>query len=229
VEEVTQVVRGVHLPDRDTHMAAYIERGPSFAGKGTYQLTKLMSAMTHIHDFRHAVDVGAHVGTWSRPLARMFSRVTAFEPMEQHRECFVKNVPANDPRCKIKLYDCGLGAAYGMMAMSYSESISGGAHLTDLANLKGGEDPVRIAPLDSFDLTEVDFIKIDVEGFEVDVIRGGEQTIKKWKPTIVVEQKPGNGKRFGHTDTEAVELLRSWGAEKKWEIGGDNCLRWKHR
>jgi FkbM family methyltransferase len=221
-------VCGIYLPDAETHLVPYITSSPTFAGKRTYQIEKFKAAIPHMHDYRHAIDIGANVGMWSWPMSRLFTRVSAFEPLEFHRECFVKNAPSND-RCEVKLYDCGLGSKSDLMGMDFNALESGGAHLKPLAEVTGGEEPVRIATLDSFPLTEVDFIKIDVEGFEVDVLRGGEQTIRRWKPTIVVEQKPGNGVRFGHGETEAVDILRSWGAEKKWESGGDNCLRWKHR
>src|SRR5690606_11886840 len=54
------------------------------------------------------------------------------------------------------------------------------------------EVPVRIAPLDSRGLDEVDFIKIDVEGHELAVLRGASKTIEENRPVILVEVKPEN-------------------------------------
>jgi len=81
--------------------------------------------------------------------------------------------------------------------------------------------------LDSFNCGVVDFMKLDCEGYELFAIKGGEQTIKRDKPCIIVEQKPGKGKQFGLGDHDAVTLLREWGFEVVKEISGDFILRWK--
>ena len=83
-------VRGIWLPETEEHLIPHIERGPEFAGAGTYQLHKFQAAFPYIKNFRHAVDIGAHVGLWSRILARCFTRLTAFEPIENHRACLSK-------------------------------------------------------------------------------------------------------------------------------------------
>ncbi|RWD13572.1 MAG: FkbM family methyltransferase, partial [Mesorhizobium sp.] len=44
--------------------------------------------------------------------------------------------------------------------------------------------------LDSFGLAGIDFLKIDVEGFEKPILEGGEQTIRRERPVIIIEQKP---------------------------------------
>jgi hypothetical protein len=46
----------------------------------------------------------------------------------------------------------------------------------------------RCFTLDSFDLLDLDYIKLDVEGFEKKVMVGGERTIQRWRPVIVIEQ-----------------------------------------
>ena len=69
-----------------------------------------------------------------------------------------------------------------------------------------------------------DFIKIDTEGFEYYILLGGEKTIKEHKPTIIVEQKPNKGKTFGLKDTQAVDLLKSWGYSLHGQIAGDYVL-----
>jgi hypothetical protein len=79
--------------------------------------------------------------------------------------------------------------------------------------------PVRV-------LTGVDLIKIDVEGYEYFVIKGGEKTILENKPAIIVEQKTGFGGRYGISDKSAVDHLESLGAVVRKELAGDYILSW---
>ncbi len=83
-----------------------------------------------------------------------------------------------------------------------------------------------MATLDSFDLTNVDFIKIDTEGYEYFVLKGAEKTIKRDHPVIVVEQKESTKDRYGLQFEQAVTLLKSWGAVWRGAISGDHILHW---
>jgi hypothetical protein len=103
---------------------------------------------------------------------------------------------------------------------------SGPASSGDTYVREGGEHEAIMAPMDSLDLAQIDFLKIDCEGYELFVIQGGEQTIRRDKPCIVVEQKPGKGAQFGIGDQDAVALLQSWGATLRAKISGDFILSW---
>jgi len=61
---------------------------------------------------------------------------------------------------------------------------------------------VPMRTLDSFDYTDIGFIKIDVEGYEYKVLLGAKETIKKYRPVLLVEQNRGN--------LNAIELLKTW-------------------
>ena len=175
--------------------------------------------MPHIKNFGHAVDIGAHCGLWSRPLSKMFGRVTAFEPEPEHRACFFKNIGMGE---NVVLYDYALGDEDRFVTMKTGPNSSGDT----IVEIKHGDGPIaHMIKLDSLDLPRIDFLKIDCEGFEYFILQGAEQTIKKWRPTIIVEQKPGKGKQFGLNDTAAVTLLESWGAKVVKEISGDFIMK----
>jgi len=69
--------------------------------------------------------------------------------------------------------------------------------------------PVKIKTLDSYDFQDVDIIKIDVEGFEYDVLEGAVKTVEKWKPVVQVEMVYGQPHRFGHTVHEILDYFES--------------------
>ena len=75
--------------------------------------------------------------------------------------------------------------------------------------------------LDSLDLIHVDFMKLDCEGFEENVLRGGVETITKWKPVVIVEQKRDMANRFGLPLLGAVDFLKTLGYKVAEEISGD--------
>ena len=217
-------VRGIWLPATEEHLVAHIERGPEFAGAGTYQLQKFQAAFPHIKNFRHAVDIGAHVGLWSRIFARCFARLTAFEPMEAHRACFVENVRPGQG-CEIELHPFALTSEEEVLRFAVSPESTGATHVK--AKDDGVGPQVAARPLDSFALSQIDFLKIDCEGYEYFILKGAEQTVRRERPCIVVEQKPRKGSMYGLDDRDAVKLLQSWGAELKFQIAGDFCLTWR--
>lgn len=214
-------VLGIWLPDDDTHFPAIIEVGPQFAGAGTYQLNKLQAAFPFIKNFRHAVDVGAHCGLWSRVLARCFSHLTAFEPLERHCECFRRNVEVDG--AFVVLHTLALGDRNDDVRLSSPEMTSGSTAIS--------EDGEHIAGMNTLDFMihgrpTIDFIKIDTEGYDEKVLHGGEITIRRDKPCVIVEQKRGSQERHGLAETGAIELLQSWGAVLRQSIKGDHVLSW---
>ncbi len=209
------------LPDNENHLIPFLEDGPEFASGPTYQIHKFQACFPHIKNFRLALDIGGHCGLWSRPMAAVFAAVHAFEPVLAHRECFLRNMKWFEIQNAV-LHDEALGDHDGVVRLHTGPSSSGDTYVKD-----DGEHSARMVTLDSFGLTNVDFIKLDCEGFEFFAIKGGEQTIRRDKPCVIVEQKPNKGKQFGLGDHDAVELLRSWGMKVIQVISGDFVMRWK--
>lgn len=210
-------VRGFWLPDSETHLVPFLENGPMFAGGPTYQAHKWQKALTLFEGRRHFVDVGAHCGLWSRPLAPVFAKVTAFEPLQAHRACFVKNVAL--PHVTLEPY--ALGDEPATVSMRSVPDSTG-----DSSVAPDGEYTVDVLPLDAFGLRDINFLKIDCEGYEAFVIRGGEETIRRDRPCVIVEQKKQHANKYGEEPRSAVKLLESWGAKVAFEISGDYCLTW---
>lgn len=197
-------VLGVWLPDHEKHLVEEFATGPNW----TYQKNKLDAAMEYCIPRRVAIDIGGHCGLWSRHLTQLFETVIAFEPKQEHRECYTMNVDGN-----YTLYPFGLGNRLMRANIHHTEGSSGDSWVEP-------GDTVEIRTLDSFDL-KPDFIKIDTEGFEYFIIQGGERTIKEYRPVMVVEQKKGKGATFHLDDRAAIDLLESWGYKVVKEISGD--------
>lgn len=213
--------QGIWFPDGEKHFPEWMQKnGELVDGRGTYQIKKLRAALEHCKEFRVAVDVGAHVGLWSMQLAKRFLQVIAFEPVPQYRDCYLENMAGQH----YHLMNFALGAGPAMVSMKIPDLNggidSGGTHVC-------GDGNIEMRTLDSFELDEVDLIKIDCEGYELEVLRGSVATLARCRPCVIVEQKPHKlGPNFGIKGTPAVDFLRDLGAVHRRELGGDHVLSW---
>lgn len=210
---------GVWLPDGETHLVEWMtKKNQVHNGTLTYQWDKLQMALLHCRSMRNAVDIGAHVGLWSMHLRREFQVVYAFEPVEAHRDCFHRNVPFGN----VLLRPFALGDHDAMVRIVTAPSSSGDSWVEEVQDRTDGA--VHMCRLDDMDLQDIDFIKLDCEGYELFALRGAEQTIRRCRPTICVEQKPGKAQRFGLGETDAVQWLENLGAVLRQTMSGDYIL-----
>jgi FkbM family methyltransferase len=129
-----------------------------------------------------SLDIGANVGA----IAQMFEYYkypcVAFEPQPEIHKLLVKNF-------KGETHNCALGSAEGtaqMPRLRYGARYNyGGMSLNTRTEL--GSYPVPVKTLDSFNFENVGFIKIDVEGWEEEVLKGAVETINKYKPVMYIE------------------------------------------
>jgi FkbM family methyltransferase len=216
-----KLVNGWWCPDYDDNMGQNITE-PEFAGRKTYQFYAIANSFPHLKNFRTALDIGAHVGLWSYPLSRCFRNVVAFEPVPEHAACFTRNM---DGIRNARLIEVGLADKDAEVSFALKAPWSLKARVYTDEKLPTVKSVVK--RLDGYNISDaIDFVKLDCEGYEVFALKGGEETIRKNKPFVIVEQKPGNTKRYGISDTAAVELLKGWGASVRWEFGGDYYMSW---
>lgn len=210
--------QGIWLPAGEKHLTAWMDKaGEIVDGKGTYQIKKLRSALAYVACWDVALDVGAHVGLWSRLLAPRFKWLWAFEPVAEHRECFARNVQG----AGVLLQGIALGDKAGRVSMRRHSESSGDTVVT-----AGDDVPMfRLDDLNIAGTGRAGFLKVDVEGYEDRVIAGGEALIRRDKPVIIVEQKPAVMERnFGTREPRAVRMLETWGYRVREEISGDYIL-----
>lgn len=225
---MTKVVYGGWtFPDGERHLPAWMKKmGDKRDGRLLYQGSKYRAAMKYPVQKRGVIDVGAHVGLWSWQFAKDFERVIAFEPMPEHVECFKINTEGQK---NIILHPCALGEKEGIAHMHVPDfkgrldESSGGTGI-DPHNASAIRVPMH--RLDEFELTDIDFLKVDCEGFELFVMRGAVDTIKRNKPVIIIEQKPENEmtKNFNIGVKDGVELLKSLGYVERAVLAGDHIM-----
>jgi FkbM family methyltransferase len=145
----------------------------------------------------------------------------AFEPLALHRLMFHRNM--NGISRHWELHPFALGDEDGRFVTMHTRSDSSGdAHIADQDS--GDEPGMTMCTLDSFMLTDVDLIKIDVEGYELPVLLGAEETLLRNKPNIVLEQKGHDVKHFGRPRDGALKWLVKRGWRVLQTITGDHIL-----
>ena len=132
------------------------------------------TALKYVKYWHNCIDIGSNVGIWTRELASKFKKVYCFEPNPNFNECFRKNITEDN----VELFEFGLSNKEHTASQEFNS--------TQITNTPGD---VQCRTLDSFNLNDIDFIKIDVDGFEAEVLEGAIGTIIRNNPVINVEIK----------------------------------------
>lgn len=208
-----------YFPDHEEHLQKWMTTvNRRERGRLAYQFGKYELALALCSNRRTAVDIGSHVGLWAYYMAHDFARVECFEPMPEHIACWEANMKDIPPAT---LHQYALGATDGLVAIVTRTSDSSGD--TGVVSGPGG---FKMATLDSLGLQDVDFIKLDCEGYETFALRGGAETIKRCKPVIIVEQKGEMSKQYGLQPLSAVRYLETLGASVRGVTSGDYIMSW---
>ena len=210
---------GWHFPDFETHFPKMLKKSVDKGLPPEYQIAVRKRSIGLCSKRGTALDIGANVGLWSRDLVDNFAKVVAFEPVAVFRECLEKNVSG----ANFFISPLALGDHDTQATMIITEGNSGHSHL-DPATLGTGD--VQVVKLDNLNIENVDYIKIDCEGYEYRVLQGAEQTVKRWRPIMVIEQKPHDAYSKDYGQFAAIALLESWGMTKLDQIRDDWIMGW---
>ena len=162
-----------------------------------------------------AIDVGANLGYFTAVLAQCVGpagRVWSFEPVPETYELLRLCTSLND-YAHVTPSRVALGAANGEIDMTYDRRHSGIATMHP-DHVAGDTQRVEVRSLDTLvSAGEVvrrpDLIKVDVEGHEIDVLRGAQKMISEASPSIVFELNERTARVAGWTLAEMAELLLS--------------------
>ncbi|MCP5559318.1 MAG: FkbM family methyltransferase [Verrucomicrobiaceae bacterium] len=156
------------------------------------------------------LDIGANFGYYSVRLAKGTSgTVYAFEPQSEVCGRLRMNVALNDLQSQVEVCELALSDREGTVCLTSHEGNTGKASISD----EPGEVPMQ--RLDAFvkerGIGRIDAIKMDVEGAELKVLAGAEESLRKWRPALLIEVNPV---ALARHDASAVML-----GERLQEIG----------
>ena len=165
------------------------------------------------------VEVGANLGSHTIMLARACSPglLYAFEPQQRVFQLLCANVVQNQ-LTNVRLFPEAVGESEGwarIPILDYAAAGNfGGVAVTSLPGNEGERtaDATRVITLDALNLGRCDVLKIDVEGWEVQVLRGGRDLIRRSRPVIYLEND-----RASHQG-ELIAMLDAAGYASYWHI-----------
>lgn len=180
----TREVKGYKIPAYDKHFGGFLPE---------YQLKQYMEAVLQVTCMRVAVDAGGHIGIFSDRMAKVFEAVHTFEPNPTNFECLKHNLARYK---NVTIHNVALSDTNGTCTTVQGDANNSGDISIDPTQ---GDIPRRT--LDSFNLKDVGFIKIDTQGHETQIIRGARDTLQRCRPVMLIELP----------SKELVGLLDRWG------------------
>jgi FkbM family methyltransferase len=179
----------------------------------------LKHSVGHVTDWSLAVDGGAFIGMWTKPLAYMFKRVVAFEPNPAAYACLeyncrnlsnvtlVNKALGHEAREKVGIHDTAPGPSVNLLQDDQQDK---------------ARTFVEMVTLDSQGLTP-SYLKLDLEGYEFRALQGARESVMRGRPVIVVEHS-GHGTRYQSPGLD--KFFRPMGYELQKD-GDDQVWTWQ--
>ena len=172
-------------------------------------MVNIAGALAHVPFERNklCIQAGGNLGYFPIEFAKTFDKVITFEPDPTNFRCLVHNCIEDN----IIKYQAALSDVSG----SWVE-----IEIPDPAHV--GLNQIKVSPnsipacqvptmrIDDLDLTACDLIQLDLEGYEYYALLGAVETIKTYKPTLVLELT-GHETKYGVAPNAIMEFLHAWG------------------
>lgn len=183
-----------------------------------YEISTLQFLKKTYGNFNTCIDIGSNIGNHVLFYCSQLSssEVYAFEPNEINRDILNKNIELNHFQHKVTVFDKAIGESNGKgIQKDFSLANTGMNRIEKTTDAT--ENTIDIVTLDSYNVKSVDFIKIDVEGFEVPVLLGSKETILNNKPVVMIEV-------FEKNMIVVKEIMQSLNYELKFTIEEHNLI-----
>ncbi len=181
---------------------------------GEYEREELDMQFRIIQAGWNIIDIGANYGWYALQMATQFpqNHIYSFEPIRHTFEQLNKNIALNNYN-NITTNNIGLSESAGTFDFYFNPQLSVNA---SLANVSGSDDIHKVICTVSTLDTEINkrnitphFIKIDIEGAELLALKGGVETIEKYKPAFFLEMLRKWSAKFNYHPNDIINLLTS--------------------
>jgi len=156
------------------------------------------------------IDIGANVGAYTiLASSEINAKTIAIEPVPSTFRNLIDNISINQMQEKVKALNIGLGSRNGKLQFTKSfDTVNHVATENETDTIE-----VDISTLDSILLTETTpaLLKIDVEGFETEVLNGAEKTLADKTLKAIIIELNGSGQRYGYDEIQIHKKLIEFG------------------
>lgn len=203
---ISQTQEGWWVIDGDTHVSKWVIESRRL----DHDQNSLPILFKHVRPGDYVLDIGANIGDHTIAYSDWVSvngKVYAFECGYEANACLRNNTRGRE---NVVIFDTALWSGDGWLNFN-EDNNNFGASFVAKSNVSSHDSPVKCIDLDSMKLSKVDFMKIDAEGAETEILRGAEGTIGKFKPIICMEVNGFALKRAGSSEEELINLIKSFG------------------
>lgn len=159
-----------------------------FFNKSYYEFENMVKVLDFLpENCAHIVDVGANIGNHSIYYSKSSKvlKTFSFEPIPDTFKILKKNIELNNLNDTVSLFNLGLSDCNGFAKIENYNLKSIGS--TSLIKSKDGNIELKAFDDINLDNNRLDLVKIDVEGYEKNVIKGMEESLKLFSPIIQIE------------------------------------------
>ncbi len=195
--------------------------GSAIRAKGCFEPEVVSVFLSRLKSRDTVIDVGAHVGQYTLLAAGIGCTVHSFEPDPRTFATLSANVYKNR-LAGVFLNQCALADASRSASLfsARSENI-GATSLLPNNDTADSFTTVSCLTLDGYGLEcgnpEISLVKIDVEGAELDVLRGSKSLLSRCHPMLILEFFESRQSAFGHSCSDIADFLRAFGY-RLWRI-----------
>lgn len=216
-KEMTQI-QAIHSRDGKIY---WVEEGDKLyiqrLGNGQYQGGNWQFAQTLIDTWARCIDVGSNNACNAINYAEHFQVVECFEPTPLAQQLW-RNTVRDNQVTNCNLYTVGCGEREYTTEILIHEKNGGHNHLSHYDKNPRSKPERRTRSLatvecktiDSYQFSDVGFIKVDVEGYERFVLEGAQATIQRCRPTIQLEIVANQCRKFNYRAEDMISWIRSW-------------------
>lgn len=163
-------------------------------------------------------DIGANIGTFSTYSAKLSEpngRVFSFEPCLEIRELLLKNLVANQVSDRVSVSPNVMSDAIGNFSIKKAPRNMGATRFIESAT--PADELFTSTTLDLWietvqpEIDRCDFIKIDVEGMEIKVLKGAKNILQKYRPILYIEVCLPHYKNYDFSIGDLEQYLSSLG------------------
>ena len=182
------------VPSNDVHIEQWKSGLPFTQNKCLNKFIKYCESQTK--KMKTVIDVGAWCGTWAKAIEPFAEKVIAFEPDKTHFECLQRNCTINcTPRME------AVGAQLQEVSLT-EDNFTQAKRVNEKGNIK-------MITLDHMAYEDVDMIKIDVEGYEMEVLKGATKTLENVKYLMI--ELNNNTKKYGSSNIVVEKFIGDLG------------------
>jgi len=183
---------GIAVIEGDTHISRWVE----MEGRLDHDQNSLPIILEHIKEGDWVVDGGAFIGDHTKAYKDKvgdLGMVFAFEPNPAAFQCLIHNCP------HVQAFNYGLCSHGGEAFLETCENVGA-------SSIGASGEAIKLMCLDELNLDRLDFIKLDVEGYELRALEGAINIIDKFRPKMWIEVNRFALERHG---SSAVDLLNA--------------------